>query len=82
VSITLSIQVDDPQVEKLLSILQTQFSISPEGSISLLERTSKWIRATQPVHYDVASAMITLDLSRTAEAIVEQSDTELLPQRG
>ena len=80
-SITLNVQVDDPRVEKLLSILGNEFTGSPEEKIDLLERATRWIRATLPIHYDVARATVSLGLSQIGESVVEQADTELLLRR-
>ncbi len=80
-SIVLNVRAEDPQVEKLLSILQTQFPFSLEVRVAILEKASRWIRATSPVNYGVAMATITLDLPHADEPVAEQVDIESVLQQ-
>jgi len=51
--IRLTVQAKDYEVEQLLSHLNVQSGEEVEDSISLLERTLRWLRAAQERAYDV-----------------------------
>jgi hypothetical protein len=44
VSIRLTVQADDPDVERLIDYLQTQYSLTDGDKIYLLERAIKWLK--------------------------------------
>lgn len=80
-SITLSVKANDPEVERLLAYLDANLGSSTENKIWLLERTQKWLHATLSIAYDVPKASITLGFLGGPEPVVEQIDSEPVPQR-
>ncbi|HTV06750.1 MAG TPA: hypothetical protein VME86_15385 [Acidobacteriaceae bacterium] len=49
-SIHLSVEADDPEVERLLDHLQTQYKLSNGDKIYLLERAIKWLKPTTELY--------------------------------
>jgi hypothetical protein len=49
--IHLTVQANDPEVERLLSYLKVQTDEEIEDSVSLLERALCWLRASLEQHY-------------------------------
>lgn len=52
-AIRLSVKINDPDVEKMLKKLETDYALPTEDKIYLLERTIGWLRASQAVTYNV-----------------------------
>jgi len=68
--IRLTVQAEDSEVEQLLSYLKVQSEAEIEDSISLLERTLRWLRASMEGHYD---------LDPSCEAVLRLSVDALSP---
>lgn len=76
-SIRLSIQAEDAEVERLLAFLQTQDNLFIEDKVSLLERALKWLRASMEGTYDLnpdSGAVLQLDVDARAQGVSEHVD--------
>ena len=62
-AILLTIEAEDPEVERLLSFLQENCERQTVEKIYLLERAITWLRATEPITYHVSSKRSSIDLS-------------------
>jgi hypothetical protein len=82
-SIRLCVEANDGEVENLLAYLDSQSS-SPDDKIYLLERATKWLRASQAIAYSVSpdQGVIQLVLGAPAPTSLLDSDRPVLQHEG
>jgi len=83
-SIRLSVEAEDPEVERLLTHLESGYALPTDDKIFLLQRTIGWLRSSQSITYNLNSAQassIALRVSPVPPANAVHVGTEFaLPQ--
>jgi hypothetical protein len=80
-AISLRVTVEDSKVEELLAFLERVYPNRLQDKIFLLQRTSAWLTAVQPITYLVNKAEISLDYAGVPAPNPELGDIEPEPMR-